>query len=271
MMTSQSKYKNNGHFSNNIKIHKGVHQGGCCSSIYFLVIAEILAIALRENEDIQGITLQDIRNLLNQFADDMDIFTMCNENSIRSIFNELESFHSQSGFQVSYDKTTLYRIGSLRHSDAQMYNMDEYIWSNKDINVLGVTIAHEQIVEKNYTSILEKAKRTLNTWHNRNLSLLGKVQVVNTLVASLFVHKMMVLPQIPKNIVKTFDNIVREYIWKGKKAKIAYSILQNSKEEGGLNLINLLNKDKALKATWPQILKKEEEYARLVYNTMRCK
>ena len=68
------KIQNNGYFSENISIKKGVHQGGCCSATYFLVIAEILAICLRDNKDIEGITIQDIKNILNQFADDADIF-----------------------------------------------------------------------------------------------------------------------------------------------------------------------------------------------------
>ena len=57
--------------------------------------------------------------------------------------SEFNTFH-----HLSYDKTTLYRIGSLRHSDARMYNIDQFAWSNKDITVLGVQIAHEDIMEK---------------------------------------------------------------------------------------------------------------------------
>ena len=169
------KIQNNGHFSEPIPIEKGVHQGGCCSAIYFLVIAEILALALRNNENIEGITLHQIRNLLNQFADDMDIFSICSEKSIRSIYEELDKFKYQSGFTVSYEKTTLYRIGSLRHSDASMYDMTEYMWSNKDITVLGVTIAHEDVLHKNYGSIVTKAGTILKAWQNRGLSLLEKL------------------------------------------------------------------------------------------------
>ena len=51
---------------------------------------------------------------------------------------------------ISYEKTTLYRIGSLRHTNAQMYDITQVSWSNKDINVLGVTISHEDILSKNY-------------------------------------------------------------------------------------------------------------------------
>ena len=263
------KIQNNGNFSGSIPIKKGVHQGGCCSSVYFLVIAEILALSLRENDSIDGITIKNIKNLLNQFADDMDIGTMCNEKSIKQILEELEKFRLQSGFTVSYDKTTLYRIGSLRHSNAQMYGIDHFKWTNEDISVLGVQIAHENIVEKNFENLIGKTKKILYSWRNRGLSLLGKIQVVNTLIASLFVYKMMVLPSMSSVMFKRLDNIIREYIWSGKKAKIAFNILQNSKDEGGLNLVDLKRRDKALKATWPQILHKEEDYAKIVYGIMR--
>ena len=142
-------------------------------------------------------------------------------------------------------------------------------WSNQDITVLGVTITHEDILSKNYDTMLDKSKTILKAWYNRGLSIMGKVQVVNTLIASLFVYKMMVLPSIPKRIIQSMDNIIREFLWNGKKSKIAYNILQSPKREGGLNLVNLANRDKALKATWPQILHTEEEYATLVYSIMR--
>ena len=170
------KVQNNGHFSKSIEIQRGVHQGGCCSAIYFLVIAEILALALRENNNIDGIILNEIRNLLNQFADDMDIFSLCNERSMISIFHELDTFQKQSGFLVSYDKTALYRIGSLKHSKAQLYDTTRFAWTNEDIKVLGVTIAHENLVNKNYEDIVEKVKVALNSWTNRGLSLFGKIQ-----------------------------------------------------------------------------------------------
>ena len=209
------KIQNNGYFSDYIDIKKGVHQGGCCSSIYFLVIAEILAMALRDNGDIQGITIQQVTNLLNQFADDTDVFSLGEEKSIRAIFEELENFRTQSGFTISYDKTVLYRIGSLRHSRAQMYNIDQVAWSNEDITVLGVCVSHQNMLEKNYAKILYKVKQVMANWENRNLTLTGKVLVVNTLVASLFVYHMMVMLTIPTTMLKNVENEIRAYIWGG--------------------------------------------------------
>ena len=149
--------------------------------------------------------------------------------------------------------------------------MNQVEWTNEDISVLGVTITHENILDKNYLGIVDKAKKILLAWNHRGLSLIGKIQVVNTLISSLFVYKMMVLPTIPKNIIKNMDNLIRHFLWNGKKSKIAYNILQNPKKEGGLNLVNLEKKDQALKATWPQIdlLHTEPSYAELVYVIMK--
>ena len=198
-----------------------------------------------------------------------DVFSISTEKSVKAILEELDRFRLQSGFTISYEKTTLYRIGSLRHSDAQLYSIDQLNWSNKDINVLGVTITHDNILEKNYSTVVNKAKQTLSKWYNGGLSLIGKIQVVNTLIASLFVYKMTVFPYMPENIIKNINNIIRDYIWNGKKSKIAYNILQLPKAHGGLNLVNLRNKDIAIKATWPQILYHESEYALLVYKLLR--
>ena len=80
---------------------------------------------------------------------------------------------------------------------------------------------------------------------------------------------MMVLPKIPPNIVKNVDNTIREFLWNGRKSKIAYKVLQNPKEHGGVQLVDLAKKDIALKTTWPQILEKEQQYASMVYRICR--
>ena len=81
---------------------------------------------------------------------------------------------------------------------------------------------------------------------------------------------MLVLPQIPPRIIRIIENEIRNFVWSGRKSKISYSILCNTKDCGGVQLVNLKNKDKALKATWPQILDQEKEYATMVYGIMRC-
>ena len=69
-----------------------MHQGGGCSTYYFLLCTEVLALNIRAHPDIKGIVMEQIEYLLGQYADDMDICMANDENSIKGLVNTLEWF-----------------------------------------------------------------------------------------------------------------------------------------------------------------------------------
>ena len=225
----------------------------------------MLAITLRQNKQVQGIPVGDIIHLLGQFADDMDLYLKNDQDTLNQVLRMLGEFQSHSGFTVSYEKTQIYRIGSLKKSNAMLYTTPSLKWTSDPINVLGVTIAHDDIINRNYESIIDKTASTLKMWSKRSLSLIGKVLITNSLTASLFVYKMMVLPRIPSNVLQKYENLITEFLWNGRKPKVTTKMLQMSKAQGGLNLVNLQLKEISLKCTWPSILKDKKDYADLVY------
>ena len=112
---------------------------------------------------------------------------------------------------------------------------------------------------------MDKIKSVLKTWKGRQLSLIGKVTVINTLIASLFVHKMLVLPRIPDNLVKIIESWLSEFIWNGAKPKIPLRVLKLHKSAGGLNLTDLSVRDIALKCTWIQKLQQDSKCQGVAY------
>ena len=152
----QACVQNNGNLSNRFMATRSVHQGGPNSSFLFLVCAEVLAIALRNNTDLQGIPIEGILNLFGQFADDMDMYLKANEQNMSTVFNIFEWYRLQAGFTINYDKTTVYRIGSLRKTDAMIYTERKVQWTNKPINVLGVWVASDidSVFSLNYDGLV---------------------------------------------------------------------------------------------------------------------
>ena len=67
----------------------------------------------------------------------------------------------------------------------------------------------------------------LTMWRKRNLSLIGKVMIINTLVASLFVYKMYTLPLMSIQLIKKLEKLCSNFIWNDRKPKIALTKLQN--------------------------------------------
>ena len=134
--------------------------------------------------------------------------------------------------------------------------------------MLGIEIGidDEQTITKNYTVIIKKAKSIMQTWAARNLSLLGKVSIINTLIASLFVYPMSVLPLMPRRMVEEIHNEFERFIWNGHKPKIPLRVLQKPKFNGGLGLVNIYEKDAVLKLSWIKRLYDDEKMACLAHH-----
>ena len=250
------RVQNNGDFSSDIEVTRSIHQGGPASNCYFLVVAELLAIAIRGNSEIRGLFVKEVLHLLNQFADDLDLFLEYNEGNLREVLNVFQEFQKNTGFALSYDKTTLYRIGSLKKSQAKLYCGEQFKWTGDSINVLGVSIHQNttDLIRHNIDPIISKCEQTLNKWSNRTLSLYGKIQVINSLIASQLVYKLSVLPELPETYVKRLNELSEKFLWNGHRPKIPISVLQAMPEEGGLKLVNFKTKDVSLKVSWVHML-----------------
>ena len=105
------RVQNNGHFSSKINVTRSVRQGGPASNGLFIVVAELLAIMLRENQHVEGIFLHDILQYLNQYADDLNVCMRFKEEILNNILGKFSKFERSTGFKLSYEKTTMYRTG----------------------------------------------------------------------------------------------------------------------------------------------------------------
>ena len=259
--------QNNGYFSDPFPIEKGVQQGAPNSSFIFLLCAELMATMLRQNKKIHGIPINDIMYLLGQYADDMDVYIKAKKSSFQELFKTLDEFQNISGFCINYDKTSVYRAGGLKTSAAKCYTERTLHWTNNPINILGIQVCDDQnlLMTLNYNPIIEKSKAILSLWSKRALSLIGRVMIVNSLVSSLFVYKMLALRKIPEYVIGKYDKMISDFLWDGRRPKIAMKHLKSSKTSGGLKLSDLRKKDQALKVSWVQILQNDAELANLAY------
>ena len=257
------KIQNNGYFTDKVDIQRSVHQGGCASAFLYIILAETLAIQIRNNIDIKGISTGDFTHKLNQFADDTSAFGHATQQTIDALFDTLDQFHFHSGLLINYEKTVLYRISSLENLP-ELYTQKQVSWVTEDVRVLGIDILNSP--QQNYQPIIDRIKIILKQWAHRDLSLYGKITVINTLAASLFVHKMQVLPKIPEDIVHQAESLFKHFIWNGRKNKVPIETLMKKKSEGGVNLVDLNRRDDALKIGWIQILEQDKKCAELAFH-----
>lgn len=214
---------NNGFFSNELAIRAGCKQGCNISPLLYVALSEVLTQNIRNNNKIKGIKLGDKEFKLGQFADDMNLFLQFEEETIMSLEDTLDKFTEATGLQVNYDKTCIYRIGSLARTQAKIYTRKPFTWTNEPIKILGIMINHDmgQTLFLNYEHLLSKVRTICEIWSHRNLTLMGKALIINSLCASLYVYRMSVLPLLNETYINRFVKIVTHFLWNGGKPKIS--------------------------------------------------
>ena len=112
--------QNNGYCSNFQPQTRGLHQECCYSPLGFLLCGEIFSLILY-SADLEGIKYKGLINLLLQFADNSNLFLKAKDGVLDKVAQTLDHIEGHMGLKVNYDKSTVYRIGSLENSKATLY------------------------------------------------------------------------------------------------------------------------------------------------------
>ena len=242
---------------------RGCNQGCPLSPSAFLCVREIMANCLRNNPKIHGIKIKEIEYLLSQFADDTDMYLPYDADVINAVLRTLTDIEQNTGLMISYEKTTLYRIGSIANSDAKCYTTRPVQWTNEVVNTLGIYLYGYKNISHNLDDAFNKLKVICKMWYYRSLTLVGKVLIVNTLMSSLFVYKFQCINNIPDSMYELYENTITDFIWEGKRAKIPLTTLYCDHVNGGLKLCNIRYKHASLLCKWVSDCYKDKSIANL--------
>jgi hypothetical protein len=109
------------------------------------------------------------------------------------------------------------------------------------------------MISENFNEKLNKIEALTKTWNLRQLTLKGKILICNTMLISQLIYVGTVL-HTPKWVIIRYNQLIRDFIWNNKPAKVKHLCLINSIENGGLKLQNLETKLESIKFKWIQKL-----------------
>ena len=196
----QSCIINNGLCSHYFKIERGVKQGDPLSSYLFVTAVEILAIAIRNQNDIKEIKINELETKLLQFADDTTVILL-DLDSARALFALLDCFEKVSGVKLNNAKTEAMWIGYLRNCET-----DEPLgvkWKTC-VKFFFITYDVQILVEKNFKQRLKKIRNALNLWKSRGLSIHGKVNIIKAILLPKLIY--------PSSVISTPSEVIKEFI-----------------------------------------------------------
>ena len=238
---------NGGISSAYFKIERGVRQGDLLSPYLFTLGIELLASAIRENEQINGISILDKIVKIVLYADDITIAVSIKK-SAKIALKIIRNFKIISGLELNTEKTHGMWLGSLKNSKKQPFGID---WKKDPIKALSVYFSHNKAksMTANFDEKIEKLKSKLDIWSSRDMTIFGRACIVNTIGLSPFLYLATVI-DFPEEKIKTINQLVSKFIWRGRKPKVKKKTLINDISEGGISLIDLNSKVRALQASW---------------------
>ena len=237
-----SSVRINGFISTPFPILQGLRQGCPLSPLLFAIYAQLLGELILNNRNIRGITIGDYTHTLSQYADDTSVF-LTGLSSLENLYLTLVEYYQATGQRVNPDKTQGLWLGSNRFRKDKPYN---FHWSSHHVKILGLHLGTQLSINRNFQEMTTKMTKTLHRWSTRDLSLRGRVTVVNQLVASKMIYTAQIFP-IPQTTLRIMQTILLTFIFNGKKQRIPSNILYLPIAEGGLNLVHLERKARAIR------------------------
>ena len=163
---SESCTINNGYFSRNFTLGRGIRQGCPLSALLFILVAEILSIKLRANKDAKGITIDNWEYKIFQLADDTTILAKDLE-SLKVTITDFLKFQKISGLKLNLDKCEIVQLGPIVLTRAGLPSeLSNLKINNGPFKTLGVWFSSDlnESSKLNYDERLNKINKILQIW-----------------------------------------------------------------------------------------------------------
>ncbi len=243
------KIKNNGYLSDEFSISRGIRQGCPVSALLFILSIEVLGLQVRQDKDIKGFDLgfpdKPIKTI--QYADDC-VLLINDENELCKTLSVLDKFGKISGLNLNLSKCEGLWLGKNKNNQHQC-NLFGLKWPEQ-LRYLGIYVGHSKDgnIKVNWIQKLEKIEHILNKWKKRDISLLGKIQIIKTFVISQFVLPATILI-VPPGIIQKIETMLYRFIW-GSRDKVKRKIIIRELKHGGLNMLDIKSLFLSFKANW---------------------
>ena len=241
-----------GHLSNYFIPKRGCRQGDPISPYIFILCAEILSIKIKNEPKIRGIKVDRFEFKISQYADDTSIILDGKEESLNTALKTLKWFENISGLKINFDKTQVIWIGSKKYSKDKLCKQWGLQWGKHDFKLLGIDfdVDLDSLCEINYKNKMNKIKSILKCWEKRNITQIGRIVIIKSLIISQFNHLFISIPNPSHNILKELNHSIFKFIWNNKNDKVKREVMTLDFDDGGLNMIDLKTYIHSLKLTW---------------------
>ncbi|KAI4903179.1 hypothetical protein NFI96_002750, partial [Prochilodus magdalenae] len=235
----ESVLKINGGLSAPFKVERGIRQGCAMSGMLYCFAIEPLLNKLRSK--IEGFVLPQygVQHRLSAYAD--DVMIMVNgQLDVDNLVAAIRDFGKISSAKVNWQKSEAFAVGKWASGLPSL--PAGVSWKRDGIKYLGVYLGDGATRQRNWDGVVEKMEGRLARWKwiRPQMSLRGRVLVINNLAASVLWHRLSCVDP-PVGLLARLQAIMVDFFW-DRLHWVAQGVLFQAKEEGGQGLVHLASR-----------------------------
>lgn len=175
-----------GNISETFDLHRGCRKGDPLSPYLFTICTEILAIKIRESEDIKGINFLESETEISMFADDTLILMLDGSSkSLQSSVRILKEFAEMSGIHINRHEAKGIPVGSSKCSDFVLKTNEALKLEEKTFKLHGIefdTADLQNVCDVNFRLKLKNIRDILRDLKCRNSTSEDVSKVLETII-----------------------------------------------------------------------------------------
>ncbi|KAJ3672310.1 hypothetical protein LUZ60_007031 [Juncus effusus] len=244
----------NGKPGKSIHMRRGVRQGDPLSPHLFIVAIDTLARVAENLSSINFIEKPFLNSHISLYYADDSVFLIKPEvQQVQRLKMMLKSFENSSGLKINFEKSEFTIIPENHPASNEISSELGCPQASMPIRYLGYPLHFKKPMKRDYRNLIENFGKKLQGWQGTNLSIGGRLVLINSVLSSLSVYYLSVF-KFPKWVIKEMDKIRQNFLWKGNKEK-GYNLINwkkvcRPKSGGGLGVLNLEIFNNAMLLKW---------------------
>ena len=267
----------NGYLGDKIWLKCGIRQGDPASGYIFNLAVNTLAQQIKRSQLLTGIQLSPYNEVrISQYADDTVLFLKNSRACIHGALQELKIFSEVSGLGLNIEKTSCLEIGFSNQEHSEHNHGIKWV---SDMKILGIhfTNSSNNITRANLEPKILQIEKEIAQWRRRNLTSIGRITVIKSLLISKLVHLFTALPNPSYSELKKIERLLFSFLWGSKRDPVKRALVCQDYTHGGLGMVDVQAFVSSLKLTWlKRLTKTNAEWIKVIatelpnINTMLC-